>query len=102
MISCFKGILPHGAILICNMYIVFYLIDRVNTAMCFIDNGITKALLVIMCVLSAGISVSLIRARKKAEEARARRKREARRMKHRKAESTSRTEEHRKHSKKAA
>ena len=102
MISGFRGIMSHGAILICNMYIVFYLIDRVNTAMCFIDNGITKALLAIMCVLSAGASISLIRARKKAEEARARRKWEASRMKRRKAESTANAAELRKHSKKAA
>ena len=102
MISGFKGILSHGAILICNMYIVFFLIDRVNTAMCFIDNGITKTLLAIMCVLSAIASISLIRARKKAEEARERRKRKARRMKRQKAESKTNTEKHRKRLNKAA
>lgn len=44
-----RGMLPHGAILIANMYIVFFLIDRVNTAMNFIDNGLTKGLLLAMC-----------------------------------------------------
>ena len=47
-----KGLLPHAAILICNMYVVFYLIDRVNKAMNFIDNGLTKGLLLILCVIT--------------------------------------------------
>ena len=47
-----RKVLPHAAILLSNMYIVFYLIDRVNSAMCFIDNRITKALLVLLAVIS--------------------------------------------------
>ena len=43
-----REMLPHGAILIANMFIVFFLIDRVNTAMNFIDNGLTKGLLLAM------------------------------------------------------
>jgi hypothetical protein len=72
MISNFMGLIPHGVILICNMYIVFFLIDRVNTAMCFIDNDLTKALLVIMCAVSMGISVLLIRAQRRADAEEAR------------------------------
>ena len=45
-----KRLAPHAAILICNMYVVFYAIDRVNTAMNFIDNPLTKGLLLILCV----------------------------------------------------
>ena len=45
-------LLPHAAILICNMYVVFWLIDRVNKAMNFIDNGLTKGLLLILGVIS--------------------------------------------------
>lgn len=47
-----RRILPHAAILLSNMYIVFFLIDRVNTAMQFINNSITKALLLILCIIS--------------------------------------------------
>lgn len=47
-----RRILPHVAIVLCNMYIVFFCIDRVNTAMQFINNSITKALLLILCVIS--------------------------------------------------
>ena len=45
-------LLPHAVILICNMYVVFYLIDRVNPAMNFIDNGLTKGLLTAMCAIA--------------------------------------------------
>lgn len=85
MISGFFGLLPHGAILICNMYIVFFLIDRVNSAMCFIDNEITKGLLLIMCVISMGTSVSLIRLKHREEAAKARRMKK-KHLKHRKTE----------------
>lgn len=47
-----RRLLPHAAILICNMYVVFFLIDRVNTAMNFIDNRLTKGLLLILCVVT--------------------------------------------------
>ena len=55
-----RRILPHVSIVMCNMYIVFYLIDRVNSAMAFINNGITKALLLVMCIISIMNSVYLI------------------------------------------
>ena len=47
-----RRLLPHAAILICNMYIVFFLIDRVNNAMNFIDNRLTKGLLLALCVVT--------------------------------------------------
>ena len=52
MLNKVRRWLPHAAIVLCNMYIVFFLIDRVNTAMNFIDNGLTKGLLAIMCVVA--------------------------------------------------
>ncbi len=52
MLNRLRRLLPHAAILICNMYIVFFLIDRVNTAMNFIDNRLTKGLLLALCVIS--------------------------------------------------
>ena len=52
MLNRLKRMLPHAAILIGNMYLVFYLIDRVNKAMNFIDNGLTKGLLLALCVLA--------------------------------------------------
>lgn len=43
---------PHVAILISNMYCVFWGIDRVNRSMNFIDNSYTKFLLVILIACS--------------------------------------------------
>lgn len=43
---------PHAAILIGNMYYVFWGIDRVNRSMNFIDNPYTKFLLVILIACS--------------------------------------------------
>lgn len=43
---------PHAAILIGNMYYVFWGIDRVNKTMNFIDNEYTKFLLVLLCIAS--------------------------------------------------
>ena len=49
MLKKIERLMPHAAILICTMYIVFFLIDRVNPAMNFIDNRLTKGLLLVMC-----------------------------------------------------
>jgi len=47
-----RKLFSHAAIIISVMYLVFFGIDRVNTAMCFIDNEITKYLLVVLSLLS--------------------------------------------------
>ena len=52
MIAVLRKLTAHSAIIISGMYIVFFFIDRVNSAMCFIDNNITKALLLILSLLS--------------------------------------------------
>lgn len=52
MLKKLLRLLPHVAMLICNMYVVFFLIDRVNPAMNFIDNGLTKGLLLILCAVA--------------------------------------------------
>ena len=56
-----RKLLPHAAIIISLMYFVFFGIDRVNSAMAFIDNDITKALLLALCVISIVNAVLLIR-----------------------------------------
>ena len=56
-----RKLLPHAAIIISLMYFVFFMIDRVNSAMAFIDNGITKVLLLILGALSIWSSLTLIR-----------------------------------------
>ena len=54
-----RKIIPHATIVLCNMYVVFYLIDRVNPAMEFITNEITKFLILLMCILST-VNAALI------------------------------------------
>jgi len=61
MLKRIERLLPHAAILICNMYVVFFLIDRVNPAMNFIDNRLTKGLLFLLCAVSALNARSLLR-----------------------------------------
>ena len=56
-----RKLLPHAAIILSGMYLVFFLIDRVNSAMAFINNGITKRLLLILCVISTINAIWLIR-----------------------------------------
>ena len=55
-----RKILPHAAIILSMMYFVFFCIDRVNSAMAFINNDITKGLLVILGVISIYDAVLLI------------------------------------------
>lgn len=71
-----RKLLPHAAIVISVMYFVFFFIDRVNTAMAFINNDITKVLLFILCVISIFNAVLLISMNRRAERARRRRRRE--------------------------
>ena len=56
-----RKLLPHAAIILSMMYFVFFFIDKVNSAMAFIDNNITKALLFALGVLSIAEAVLLIR-----------------------------------------
>ena len=72
-----RKILPHVSIVLCNMYIVFFLIDRVNSAMAFIDNGITKVLLLILSIISIVNSSFLIADERRKLAAKNRRRAEA-------------------------
>ena len=56
-----RKLLPHAAIILSGMYLVFFLIDRVNGAMSFINNAITKRLLLILCAISVINAIYLIR-----------------------------------------
>lgn len=75
MKTLLRKILPHAAIVLGGMYVVFYVIDRVNSAMGFINNGITKALLLLFCLVGMVNACVIIsddrkRARRKAKQKR--------------------------------
>ena len=55
-----KKIAPHAAILIGNMYYVFWGIDRVNKAMNFIDNGYSKFLFLLLIACCAVNAAALL------------------------------------------
>lgn len=71
--------LPHVAILLSNMYLVFYVIDRFNRAMAFINNDLTKGLLVGLSLVSIFNSCLLIHDRRERIRAAQRRAGSARR-----------------------
>lgn len=56
-----RKLLPHVAILLSEMYVIFFVIDKFNAPMAFINNSITKALLLILCIITSIESLYLIR-----------------------------------------
>ena len=55
-----RKILPHAAIIMSVMYFVFFFIDKVNSAMAFINNDMTKMLLFILCLITIVNAVLII------------------------------------------
>lgn len=74
MIGMLKKLLAHCAIIISGMYIVFFFIDRVNPAMGFIDNDITKPLLLALALISIINAIQEIAAERKKLKRKLRRK----------------------------
>lgn len=60
-------VVQHAAIIISVMYFVFFIIDRINSPMAFINNDITKVLLFILGIFSIFNSVRLIAADRREE-----------------------------------
>lgn len=65
MMGVIKKLLAHCAIIISGMYIVFFFIDRVNPAMGFIDNDITKPLLLALALIAIINAIQVIAAERK-------------------------------------
>jgi len=55
-----RKILPHICIIISLMMLTLYVIDRINSAMNFIDNDYFKFLLLIYCLAVIPTSIYLI------------------------------------------
>ena len=60
-----KKIIPHLNIVFSSMFIVFYVIDRVNSAMNFLTDPLSKAVLLAFCIVSIVTSVLLIAMQRK-------------------------------------
>lgn len=63
----FLKLVSHLNIILGGMFMTFFLIDRVNTAMGFIDNDISKWLLLIMSMLTITQAAAGLRIIRKAE-----------------------------------
>lgn len=74
-----RKLFAHAAIIISFMYAVFYFIDRVNPMMSFIDNGITKFLLLVLGLLSVINAIQVIALERKRLRYRMRRNNHTRR-----------------------
>lgn len=61
---------PHAAVLIGNMYYVFWGIDRVNKTMNFIDNEYTKLLLMVFAGVNASVLAPFLRRQLRGRRAR--------------------------------
>ena len=73
ILRLFVKLLPHIAIVISGMLIVFFVIDRVNKPMGFLTNEFHKTLLFVLSLLSIWMAVQVIslqRRRERAEYAR--------------------------------
>lgn len=64
-INKITGFLPHLCLILSLMMITFVITDRYNRAMAFINNDITKSLLLVLSILVIAESVLLIRANRK-------------------------------------
>ena len=52
-----RALMCHVAVILSLMYLVLFFIDRVNTAMEFINNDVTKILLAVLAAVSAANAV---------------------------------------------
>ena len=61
-----RMLLSHALIILALMYLVLFVIDRINNAMEFINNDLTKTLLAVMSILAVvHAEISLYSGRKK-------------------------------------
>lgn len=70
-----KNIASHAAIILSLFYAVLFVIDRINHSMMFIDNEITKGLLLLLVLVSVINSCVLISQERKQARRKAKKKR---------------------------
>jgi len=52
--------LPHVAVVLSLMYVVFFIIDMLNQSMGFINNTYTKVIMLVLCMISIINAVLLL------------------------------------------
>lgn len=73
----FQKLLPHAGIVLALMFITFFIVDKFNGAMNFINNDMSKALLLLFALIAIVNSCFVIHQNRR--QFRARQEREARR-----------------------
>lgn len=72
-------VLPHAAIVLSGMLIVFFLIDRVNKPMAFMTNEFHKRITFVLALMAIYLAVRRISAMRRAERIAAKRRAQAKR-----------------------
>lgn len=49
-----KNLLGHGTVILALMFLVFLVLDQFNPMMNFVDNGISRVLLALLCLCGVG------------------------------------------------
>lgn len=55
-----KNLLPHVSLILSGMFITFFILDKLNPNMAFINNDATKLLLLLFAIVSLIVSLRLI------------------------------------------
>lgn len=62
ILCALRAALPHATLILSLMMLVFFVIDRFNEAMAFLNNNLTKWLLFAFCLLVLVLSLAVIAA----------------------------------------
>ena len=56
-----RPLVPHMSIILCGVFVVLYVADRLNSNMNFIGSSLSKNLLLLLCIVSLISDIVLIR-----------------------------------------
>ena len=60
MIKMIKNALPHICVILSGLFITFFIVDKFNAEMAFINNDASKLLLLLFCLVSVTVSSMMI------------------------------------------
>ena len=60
MMRYIKSALPHICVILSGLFITFFIVDKFNAEMAFINNDASKLLLLLFCIVSVAVSSMMI------------------------------------------
>jgi hypothetical protein len=60
-----KNLLPHICLILCGTFITFFIVDKFNPEMAFINNDASKLMLLVLCLVSIAVSLMLVLRRRR-------------------------------------